>query len=178
VKRQIIAWCKRVTADSGGSEIAEAAVVMPIVFTLLLAIIFFGRAYNIYTTLTFAAHEGARVANTSTCATCGNAAGVAADAKAAVSQVLQASKINPAAIQAYSGTLARAACAGGGPISCSSSGNVQVCTNVQIGTTVAGVPACGSTVSFQYPYQLTIPFVSINHEIITLKADARLVADN
>jgi hypothetical protein len=167
-------WCRRLLVVDGGSEIAEAALVLPIVLTLLLAIIFFGRAYNIYTTLTYAAHEGARMANTSTCATCGNNAGTAAQVSATVAQVLQASKINPTAIQTYAGPATPVSCAGGGA-SCSDSGGVHVCTNVQIGTAVAGVSSCGSTVSFQYPYHMSLPLLPLD---LQLKADAQLVSDN
>src|SRR5215468_897499 len=56
------------------AEIAEAAVVLPLVFMFLLGIIWFGRAFNIYTTITQAAQQGAISAARSTCATCGNAA--------------------------------------------------------------------------------------------------------
>ncbi len=54
-----------------GSEIAEVAVILPIVIMFLLAIFWFGRAFNIYSTITHAAREGAIVAVQQNCATCG-----------------------------------------------------------------------------------------------------------
>src|SRR5450755_4698191 len=102
-ERKLGPW-KRVATDDGGSQIAEAALVLPIVYTLLFAMLSFARAYNIYTKITYAAQEGARVANTSTCATCLNTASTATDVANRVSAVLQASSINPTQIQAYAST--------------------------------------------------------------------------
>ena len=65
---------KHTARDTSGAEIAEAAIVLPLVFMLLLGIYWFGRAYNIYATITHAAREGARAATAPACALCGNAA--------------------------------------------------------------------------------------------------------
>lgn len=43
-----------------GATILEAALVLPLLFTFLFAIIEFGRAFNMYQTMTNAAREGAR----------------------------------------------------------------------------------------------------------------------
>ncbi len=45
-------------AKLGEPEIAEAAIVLPLMFTMLLGIYWFGRAYNVYSTITHAAREG------------------------------------------------------------------------------------------------------------------------
>ena len=45
--------------SADGAEIAEAAMVLPLVFMLLLGIVWFGRAFNIYSTITQAAQQGA-----------------------------------------------------------------------------------------------------------------------
>src|SRR5437588_507823 len=45
--------------DVSGTEIVEAALVLPLVFLLMLAIFWFGRAFNISSTLTRAVKEGA-----------------------------------------------------------------------------------------------------------------------
>ncbi len=47
--------------SSEAAEIAEAAMVLPVVFIFLLGIIWFGRAFNIYSTITQAAQQGAIV---------------------------------------------------------------------------------------------------------------------
>jgi hypothetical protein len=187
----IMRLSRRLHAETEASEIAEAALVLPLLFTFLLAIISFGRAYNIYTTLTYAAHEGARVANSTTCAMCGNTPATAVLVASTVGQVLQASKIDPNPIQIYTGTSALNACPGGGAVSCNDSNNVHVCTNVELNATtrrrrfgppppptVTGPVACGTTVSFQYPYQLNLPFSSWNKQLLALKVESQLVSEN
>ena len=56
--------------DDSGAEIAEAAFVLPLVFVLIFGIMWFGRAFNIYSTLNRAAQEAAAAAAVSDCATC------------------------------------------------------------------------------------------------------------
>ena len=64
---------KRLVRDTRGAEIAEAAAVLPLLVMLIFGILWFGRAFSIYTTLTRAAREAASAAATHTCGTCGNA---------------------------------------------------------------------------------------------------------
>ena len=54
-----------------GAEIAEAALVLPVVFVFLLGIVWFGRAFNIYSTIQQAAQQGAIAAARPSCAVCG-----------------------------------------------------------------------------------------------------------
>ncbi len=49
----------RKLGSADGAEIAEAALVLPLVFMLLMGIIWFGRAFNIYSTIQQAAQQGA-----------------------------------------------------------------------------------------------------------------------
>ena len=65
-------WWSRLLRDSSGAEIAEAAVVLPLLFMLLFGIMWFARAFNIYTTVNRAARQGALAAAANNCATCGN----------------------------------------------------------------------------------------------------------
>jgi len=53
---------RKILSETRGAEIAETAAVLPVLFSVLLAIFFFGRAYNIYGTITQAAQQGARAA--------------------------------------------------------------------------------------------------------------------
>jgi Flp pilus assembly protein TadG len=181
---------KRILTDTGGQEIAEAAVVLPIVFLLLIGIMTFARAYNIYTTITYAAQEGARLAAQSSSASTGNTPSTATDVANRVAAVLQASSIDPGQIQTFTGTAAPTSC--GGPLQCNAQNNVTVCTNVEInattrrrrrgggggGTTVTGPTACGATVSFQYPYKFLLPFVSVNGKTINMIADVEVPEEN
>src|SRR5450756_2581669 len=75
-------------ASTEAAEIAEAALVLPPVFMLLLGIIWFGRAFNIYSTITQAAQQGAITAARASCATC--AVGNTFPNDAAVSGVVEA----------------------------------------------------------------------------------------
>lgn len=171
------AW-KIVRDESSGAEIAEAALVLPIFFMILLGIYWFGMAFNTYATINRAAVAGARVAVANSCASCGNGlAGISA-AATQVQQVLQASNLDYTKVKSSSLTAPNAC--GGGTASCSSNGSdpkIYFCTNVllQSGTPTAGGPAaCGTTVAFQYPYQFFLPFSSLNLQQITLSANAQM----
>ena len=60
----------RILRGGEAAEIAEAAMVLPLVFMFLLGIVWFGRAFNIYSTITQAAQQGAVTAARPACATC------------------------------------------------------------------------------------------------------------
>src|SRR5438094_10464750 len=60
-------------AGEKGAELVESAFVLPILLMLLLGIIWMGRGYMIYETITRAAREGARYEVLPSCASCGNA---------------------------------------------------------------------------------------------------------
>ena len=164
--------------ETTGAEIAEAAVVMPLAFMLLLGIYWFGRAYNTYATITHAAREGARAAVAPTCALCGNTAPNAAAIANEVIQALQASKIDPSQIQVYTPNPAPTAGACPGALGSSTSNNITVYNNVQLNPGTTGPPACGITVSFQYPYQFYFPFTSLNQQRILLKAEVQMASED
>src|ERR1700724_791262 len=89
----------RQLVGTDGAEIAEAALVLPLVFTLLLGIIWFGRAFNIYSTIQQAAQQGAITAAPSTCVTCGNVPAAPGTVGNAVTAVMQASHLDITQIQ-------------------------------------------------------------------------------
>src|SRR5579862_888895 len=166
---------KKTLFDDRASEIAEAALVLPLAFMILLGIYWFGRAFNTYATINDAAREGARVALAQTCGTCGNAAPVTANVVNAVNQTLQASSVDPGQIKPYAPTVNAGVCGG----TCTTSNNVCVCKNVQLQTPPAagGAAACGVVVSFQYPYQFWLPFTSLNNQQIILTADVQMAGE-
>src|SRR5262245_37097405 len=86
---------------SDGAEIAEAALVLPIVFTFLLGIVWFGRAFQIYSTITQAAQQGAVLAARRTCATCGDAIANDTAVENAVFGVMDSASVNHTAIALY-----------------------------------------------------------------------------
>jgi len=170
------------------SEIAEAAVVLPLVFMFLLGIVWFGRAFNIYATIQQAAQQGALAAARPTCATCGvpNPFAVAVIGPAvdtAVAAVMQASSIP--ATQIVAGTAS-------GPCTLSPAYKITFCQQVvlnspSITSPLTACPSppdpapsqiCGMVVTFQYPYQFYFPFTSLNLSTITLTAQAQTRTEN
>lgn len=171
---------KRVATESRGTEIAEAALVLPIAFMLLLGIYWFGRALNTYETINHAALEATRLMAQHTCATCGNAPlGLNASlAQTTVQQVLQASSLDPS-LAAPIPTDAMTPCGPGAiPATCTGTGgtpNICVFTNVQLNPGPGqAAPLCGVSVSFQYPYQFYFPFTSLNLQQLQLKARVQM----
>jgi hypothetical protein len=170
-----MASVKRVFAEDMASEIAEAALVLPLAFMILLGIYWFGRAFNTYATINHAAREGARAAAAQTCATCGNA--LNGNVATIITQAMQASSIDPGQIRAYTPATLQS-CAGGPPPCTVIGNNINLCTNVVVqnppgGTPGLGAPACGVNVSFQYPYQFWLPFTSLNNQLFLLTANVQ-----
>ncbi len=95
-------WRSRLLRDGAGAEIAEAAVVLPLLFMLLFGIMWFARAYNIYTTVNRAARQGALAEAANSCATCGNAFRTSNDIRDnVVYPILIASHLDPAQVQNF-----------------------------------------------------------------------------
>jgi hypothetical protein len=173
---------RKIVTGTTASEIAEAAIVIPIFFLVLLGIYWFGRAFNTYATINHAAREGALAATMSTCASCGNGSTQLSTVATAVTTALQAAGLDPTQIAIYPPPLA-VSCAGGAA-SCntaSQNNNITVCSNVQLPNTLptgSGAPACGVTVSFEYPYNFTLPFpvppYGANGINLQLKADVQM----
>jgi hypothetical protein len=165
--------------STDGSEIAEAAVVLPLVFMLLLGIVWFGRAFNIYSTITQAAQQGAIFTARGTCVTCGNDPPTNNEVYNHVVAVLRSSSLDPNQIptSASPGLLPCPAPPGGG---CTQHNKIWVCRTVQLNISAGATqtPQCGSAVSFQYPFQFYLPFTSLNMQQITLSAQAQSRMEN
>jgi len=145
-------YMKRLTRDTRGTEIAEAAAVLPLMFMTLLGIFWFGQAFSIYGAITRAAQEGARAGATSSCTTCSAGSSRVTNATNAVKNALTISKLDPTKIQSLS---------------------VQV--PIQMASTTSGTNGVnGISVSFQYPFQFWLPFTSLNKQLILLSASARV----
>lgn len=161
--------------DSAGAQIAETAMVMPLVFMFLLGIFWFGRAFNVYSTITYAAREGAVSAARANCADCGNALPAAGTVETRVKDVLRASKLDATQVAVYNVTPAPAFCAGITPAgACTVSGNVTVCRGVRLTSATNNLPTCGALVSFQYPYQFHFPFTTLDMQLFNLPAAAEV----
>lgn len=170
---------RRLVAETRGAEIAEAAAVLPLMFMFLLGIFWFGQAFSIYGAITRAAQEGARAGSIPYCATCVAPSNpplqYQMNAVSAAQAAMIASKLDP--------TLARfpvpqpsfLAC-GTYSTSCGpASSNVCVQSPVQMTNPALGQTAiCGTSVSFQYPFQFWLPFTSLNKQQIWITASARV----
>jgi hypothetical protein len=167
--------------STDGAEIAEAALVLPLVFMLLLGIIWFGRAFNIYSTIAQAAQQGAITAARSSCVTCGNKPPSDTTVDDSIAAVMQASSLDPKQISG-SATPGLLPCPPPAPPSggCTQHNNIWVCRTVQLNPTAdASEPLqCGSVVSFQYPFQFYLPFTSLNMQKIVLSAQAQSRMEN
>jgi Flp pilus assembly protein TadG len=171
---------------SDGAEIAEAALVLPIVFMFLMGIIWFGRAFNVYSTITQAAQRGAVLAARPTCATCGNTfaadgtvTGPAGSVAFEVAKVMQASSIDPTQIPVNASPPTPAFCASPPNPSgaCTTASNITICRSAYLNS--PATPAqCGAIVSFQYPFQFYLPFTSLNLQQITLTAQGQSRMEN
>jgi Flp pilus assembly protein TadG len=196
--------CRRLARDARGSEIAETAMVVPLFFMIFLGIFWFGQAFRIYGAITSAARDGARAAVAPSCTTC---AGVDPTTNAwnIIQSDLQAAHIDPNVLQQPTNPPALCACGGTGSIanctsttvSCDSSQS-NICvqgvnhsgknntlneTYVQLSPTVAsgalttGAGECGVSVSFQYPFSFSLPFTSLDWQVVNLRAQAQMRAE-
>jgi Flp pilus assembly protein TadG len=169
-----MSWIRKIRRDDRASEIAEAALVLPIAFMVLLGIYWFGRAFDIYATINHAAREAARAGVAQSCGSCGNASQLAAQGTT-IGNALQASGIDATQIQPYAPAVTF--CPGFTGNTCTNPTgypNVTVCNEAQLNPITSPTPVCGVVVSFQYPYQMSLPFTSLNMTTITMKADVQM----
>lgn len=141
--------------DEEAAEIFEAALVVPLLLTLLLGVISIGRAYNVYESMTRAAREGARALVLTSCATCGNAAYTASAVRSTfVEPALTAASLDPSGVTSYSSNY------------------------VWLDPGASPPQQCGVAISFNYPYQLVVPFTSVNLTTITLSTRVQMRLEN
>jgi len=165
-----------------GQEIAEAAVVMPILCLVLLAIFWFGRAFNIASTIERAAKHGVQATN-QTCASCGNTAPTDAQIVTDVNAALQNDHLNVANVTSYSPPFA---CQATPAPNCTTSQGVEICRNVPLtcgGVNCQNPPvACGTDpdlgVRVSFGYRFTSPLPIARLPAITLHASALSPLEN
>lgn len=197
----------RLVQPAQGSEIAEFAMILPLLFLLLIGIYWVGQGFRVYVAITNAARDGARAAVSPACTTC-TGIDPTQNAWSVIQSDLQAAHINPNALQQPTNPPAVCACAVGGPIAgCSSTAvacdgsQSNICVQgvshsgsggrtlnesyVQLSTTATltgngqsgGAGECGISVSFQYPYTFWLPGSSLNKETLKLRAQAQMRAE-
>jgi Flp pilus assembly protein TadG len=190
------ACCRYVVRETHGAEIAETAVVLPLLFIVLIGVFWFGQAFRIYGTLTHAAQAGARAAVAPACATCA-ATTPTQNAVTAVTNTLSAANLNTAQLKPWGATWnppnlcscgsTSSSCST--PVACDSSisgNNVCVQPNVQLSypSVLNGAGVCGTSVSmgYRYPIPFTLPCwpspcTSLDLSKMTLTGEAELRAE-
>jgi len=184
---------RRLFCEARGTEIAEAAMVLPMLFMAIIGIFWFGQAFRIYGTGTHAAMEGARAAVAPACTTCAPLTPVQIDTNAvtAVNNSLLAAHLDTKQVVAPSPVPTLCACGsttaacGGTAVACDppvGASNVCVQPNVQLSytTVLGGAGTCGTSVSFgyKYPVHFTLPCwpppcTSLDLQNMTLPAQAQ-----
>ena len=147
---------RRVAAEERGAEIVEFAIVLPTLLMLLIGIIWLGRAYNIYETMTRAAREGARYGAAPTCALCATK-NTLPDCTSQVKPVVDAA-LTASALD-------------------TSNAKYKATFSCQNGVTLnpgANPPETGVVISFGYDVKLLIPFTTLNASTITISTQVRM----
>jgi Flp pilus assembly protein TadG len=152
--RQVTNW-----KEESGAELVEAAVVIPILLMLLLGIVSFGRAWNVYQTISRAAREGAKQAVLTPCANTSYCSGAtnytASDIWTNyVNPVLQSANLDSTQV------------------------TNQSITYVQLDPNVTTPHICGVRLTFEYPYTFSLPFTSVNLSTVSLSTTVQMRLEN
>jgi TadE-like protein len=137
-----------------GVELVEMAFVLPLMLILLLGIIYFGRAYDVYQTITRAAREGARQAVLTGCATCANPTTIPS------SSFIQSTYVDPALTAASLD-----------PNDKMSYAETYVWMNSPDDS------ICGVEIKFEYPYHIELPFTGFK-KTIPIPTSVRMRLEN
>ena len=169
------------------AEIAELAVILPVLFMLLFAIFWFGRAYTIYGAINHAARQGVQTASVPIgCANCGGTGTWAGTSLPdddpvvqAVYDSLLAANLDPNLAKPFTPSPQPKPClVPEGVCSTAKGGKFTICRNMQLNQGATSPPVCGEIVSFQYPYQLVLPFTSLSYQAILLKAQVEMRSED
>lgn len=189
--------------SSHGEELAETAMILPLLFLILIGIYWFGMAFRTYGTITNAARDGARAAVNPACTTCASV-DPTANAWTVIKNDMTAAHLNPLLLQQPTTSPVLCSCAAGAttnpcstPQASCDSNSTYICVQgvshssstlseglVQLSSTVAptglangGAGECGISVSFQYPFQFWLPFSSLSGRTVNLSAQAQMRAE-
>lgn len=175
MRNSIHSILRKLAAETGGAEIAEAAAVLPLMFMILLGIFWFGQAFSIYGAITRAAQEGARAGAAPYCTTCNSPNSPATNAVNAATNAMIASKLDPTLTRFPVPAPVFTSC---GTSWTSVSTTIYVQAPVWLKNTGSTNGVCGLSVSFQYPFQFWLPFTSLNKQKIWITGAARMRMEN
>jgi Flp pilus assembly protein TadG len=151
-----------------GAEILEFAFVFTLLAALALGIMAFARAYNVYQTINRAAREGARMAALPSSVYDGNTFIDGSTTYTAPDSPIFTDYIAPALRAANLGT---SSCASSTSTNCITNYNEEIGWLDPSGTTDN---QCGVSISFTYPYQLSIPFIGSGIGTLDLTANVQM----
>jgi len=161
-----------------GAEILEAALVLPILFFIIFAMIWLGLAFNVASTIHRAARQAVRTGASASCALCGNTLPPDTQIVNNVTSALQAARLRMTKVVLYSPPFA---CQATPAPTCTTVQNVQICRGVPMscGTAACQSPpvACGDSpgqgtrVSFAYQFDSPLPVGAFRS--ITIRANAQ-----
>lgn len=135
-----------------GADLVEAALVLPILLTIIFALYSLGRGWDIYQTMTRAAREGVRRAVTTGCATCSSSGyDSTTTIQDIVDQALGAAGIDSSKVENYT------------------QGYKWLDNSNSV---------CGAYIKFSYPYNIVIPFVPVPVTSITLSTNVQMRLEN
>ena len=175
-------WFRR---NTSGTEIAETAAILPLLFMMLMGIYWFGQAYRTYGTLTHAARAGAEAAVAPACTTC-TATTPSSNAQTAVQNALAAAHLDKNQLVPLASWTPPALCDCGSsssscaiPKPCDGGLTINVCVqeNVQLSYSAqGGMGTCGTSVSmrYQYPYHFRIPLTPLDLGNLQLPGQAQM----
>jgi Flp pilus assembly protein TadG len=175
---------RRLSAETRGAEIAEAAAVLPLMFMILIGIFWFGQAFSMYGTITRAAQDGVRAGVAPYCTTCTPGSNSQnQNAFNAVQASMSAAKLDVTKAAYPSSIPALNSCSSGVSVACASgitgnTNNVCIQSQVLMSSTPSQGGVCGISVSFQYPFQFWLPFTSLNKQKIWVMASAHARVEN
>jgi Flp pilus assembly protein TadG len=153
-----------------GAEMLEFALVFAALMMAMMGIVAFSRAYNIYETITRAAREGARMAVLpSSVYDQNNGAQAYIDVSSAcTSPATTTNTPNTTIFNSYIAPKLQASSLAPGAVQ-----NYQECTG-WLSPTGTAVNQCGVTISFQYPYRLSIPFLGAGLTTLNIKTNVQM----
>lgn len=157
----------RALRRDAGQEIVEMAFVLSILLLVLIGIISFGRAYNIYQTVTRAAREGARMVVLTACATCSSSGSPCSSTgiTAPSDSCIQSKVVNPALAAAN--------------LDPTNPTYTQSYQGRYLWLDNNNPPQeCGVEISFTYPFQVTLPFTSLNLTTLNLHTQVQMRLEN
>jgi TadE-like protein len=178
IRRRVSARLVRKWREDSGAELVEAALVLPMLLMLVLGIFWLGRAYNVYETITRAAREGARYAVLPSCATCNPGANQTTETYTSAGTTNSPACVSNPTYE-FTTYVAPSLLAS----HLDPNDNVVQQTYCQQAvvmnpTSDASSRQCGIEVSFKYPLQLAIPFLSLNASTIRIPTSVTMRMEN